>query len=341
MEDFQSIGKLFEFETSHHGLRTRLKNPLLANVAGSYEANMFRVEMLVRMLPNIVLWSINFQSLVMRADLATYGTLEPGDERYKDESLANRKAEEFQRLFNAEIDELRVTESLTRERSASMGVNNLIALSNLFPEQMVIGLNALMASVLTGSWTAFEVLAGDLWECALNVHPQGLSLLKGRLRDWNGGKEAPELPTTPGKRSDDDGRQIPLSILQKYKHDLSEVMGTVLRQQKKVAFQSIWDIREAYAKAFSVDFAGVRDVVLHTSLKHLAAVRNVMVHKAGIADKQFKDETSDCRNFDGTAAGDRVVLDGATVAGLNGEAIRQSVNLIVAVDNWIDRNATT
>jgi hypothetical protein len=43
-----------------------------------------------------------------------------------------------------------------------------------------IGLEAMLSSAITGTWTAFETMAGDLWEAALNAHPDGLAELKGK-----------------------------------------------------------------------------------------------------------------------------------------------------------------
>ena len=40
-------------------------------------------------------------------------------------------------------------------------------------------IETLMLTQVVSVWTAFETLAGDLWEAALNAHPQGLSDLRG------------------------------------------------------------------------------------------------------------------------------------------------------------------
>lgn len=42
-------------------------------------------------------------------------------------------------------------------------------------------IEGLMGSLVTGAWTAIEVLAGDLWEAALNHHPDGLARLNGKI----------------------------------------------------------------------------------------------------------------------------------------------------------------
>jgi hypothetical protein len=45
------------------------------------------------------------------------------------------------------------------------------------------GLEALISSAVTGTWTAFETMAGDLWEVALNHHPDRLSEMKENEED--------------------------------------------------------------------------------------------------------------------------------------------------------------
>jgi hypothetical protein len=43
---------------------------------------------------------------------------------------------------------------------------------------VVPGIDAWMASLILGTWTAFETLVSDLWVATLNVHPWGLSDLE-------------------------------------------------------------------------------------------------------------------------------------------------------------------
>jgi hypothetical protein len=49
-------------------------------------------------------------------------------------------------------------------------------------------IDAWLASLITGAWTAFEMLASDLWEESLNCHPQCLARLKG-LKGQNSPKQ--------------------------------------------------------------------------------------------------------------------------------------------------------
>jgi hypothetical protein len=69
------------------------------------------------------------------------------------------------------------------------------------------GLEALLFAQILGTWTAFETMAGDLWETAINLHPAGLAELKGTKKRLGGrekskGLIAPirnSIPTRPSQ----------------------------------------------------------------------------------------------------------------------------------------------
>ena len=42
------------------------------------------------------------------------------------------------------------------------------------------GVDALLYALITGAWSSFETLAAELWEAAVNAHPQTLAYLQGR-----------------------------------------------------------------------------------------------------------------------------------------------------------------
>jgi hypothetical protein len=68
------------------------------------------------------------------------------------------------------------------------------------------GLEAMLSSALTGTWTAFETMAGDLWETALNLHPAVLAELRGKKK--RDGKPIYKRQRTQKKVIDDNTLQI-------------------------------------------------------------------------------------------------------------------------------------
>ena len=88
----------------------------------------------------------------------------------------------------------------------------------------------LLQSVVLTTWTAFEVLAGDLWEAALNIHPAELAELKGTTRGW--GRVSNQTEGSDGQAANKEKAgeiRIKTAYTQQYGYDLSNRMGTVLR----------------------------------------------------------------------------------------------------------------
>ncbi len=96
------------------------------------------------------------------------------------------------------------------------------------------GLEGILYSSLTGTWTAFETLAADLWEAALNAHPDCLANL-------NGGRA--------GRIGNEDGKHVLLKDIAKYRWNISSKMGSVLKERYN--FSRLDGIRRAYEQAFS------------------------------------------------------------------------------------------
>ena len=86
-------------------------------------------------------------------------------------------------------------------------------------------------------------------------------------------------------------------------------MGTALRG--KYNFTVLKSTRQAYAEAFSSHPEDIKDTLLDKCLDHLSAVRNVIVHRAAIADKVFLNEVGGSGLFSGMKVGDPVILTGA------------------------------
>lgn len=79
--------------------------------------------------------------------------------------------------------------------------------------ELLSGFEAWIASQITGTWTAFESMSGDLWQAALNCKPKELAKLSGQK-----GKQSTELNET----NKYEGRQIDLNLVIKYNFDVSK-----------------------------------------------------------------------------------------------------------------------
>jgi hypothetical protein len=232
------------------------------------------------------------------------------------------------------------------------------------------GFDGIMQSIVVQAWTTFETLSGDLWISSLNAHPHGLSHLDGkpkRIRELakslladavkskpqgsaaskegneeKGEKEEKkEEDKTPQAKRQDEGRMIQIQNIHDVTngtYNLSDKMGELLKD--KINFTSLDGIREAYSLAFNpkrikksvVD--AVDSALAGASLDALAAVRHVIVHKAGVADEDYvkahKKLPEPLRVKD-----QQVPLDATFVRELVEPVVERSHQLLTAVDEWI------
>ena len=196
------------------------------------------------------------------------------------------------------------------------------------------GLEAILSFCVTGTWTAFETMAGDLWEAALNVHPSGLSELKGKRKS---GQKPSDVNETPDLRGDDSAesaslKMVPLAELIRHEYEIRGKMGSVPRARQR--FDHLAGIREAYRLAFFKNFEQVDAALTDDVIDALNAVRNLIVHRAGVVDETYEKRS---RHLDIPKApiGQPIFLDGEIVAKLMESVISSSLHLLVAVDEWI------
>jgi len=191
-----------------------------------------------------------------------------------------------------------------------------------------VGLEAMLSSAWTGTWTAFETMAGDLWETALNLHPVVLAELRGRK------KRSTKTETDKGEHPES-LKHVHLSEILRYQFDLRNKMGSVHRNQRR--FDSLTGIREAYRTAFSKNAVEIDRVIDYNGLDALNAVRNLIVHRAGIVDREYKKRASYLKIPD-AKLGESILLDGQLTMDMMISVIKVSFHLIETVDKWISEN---
>ena len=187
------------------------------------------------------------------------------------------------------------------EFTMSMALTNLERTADGGVGPLRNGLQANMVGMVIGTWTAFETLAGDLWEAAINVCPKTLAEQKGTAgRIWQQvlqrkksqgcvpakGFQSGTIQGSP--KSQSDSKQLPLERIVEITEgtfNLGEKMGTLLRS--KYDFSVLAKTREAYSVAFAHYSNKVDECMSDTRIDTLNLVRNMMVHNAGVADKIY------------------------------------------------------
>jgi hypothetical protein len=272
-------------------LLTALKTPGLSPTVSAFLKNARNCYSL----SEIPLALFNHGIQVARADwmakLAVSGRpeLPYGEVPYEQLARQMRDAEDLKQCYLSGVDRppyplLRSAGSLELLEHLSVPARDAIA--NLMVLQVV------------SAWTAFETLAGDLWEAALNLHPQILALLRGtsgrieKQARTKGQCESREVPGDEGEGDTDDGdedkasgRKASLEAinrLTKGAYDLSGMMGTLLRRE--FSFRSLYGIRTAYSCAFDqrkrkAQVKAIDAALSDLSLYALSRVRNLIVHR--------------------------------------------------------------
>ncbi|MDB6120576.1 MAG: hypothetical protein JWO08_4357 [Verrucomicrobiaceae bacterium] len=180
------------------------------------------------------------------------------------------------------------------------------------------GVNGVLDSMVVSAWTAFEVMAGDLWETALNDHPKYLASL-----------------------SSDGLKELKLSYLERNDYDLRKKMGSIHRDVGTYKFQILTGekgIQRAYKDAFHKDGDRVRAAISNKAFEALAVIRNILVHKQGKADRKFLKECKGLPGMEKWAAlneGDKIQLQGEDVGSLVSASFIGGCALISAVDEWL------
>lgn len=117
------------------------------------------------------------------------------------------------------------------------------------------------------------------------------------------------------------------------KYDLSNKMGTILREREK--FISLTGIRRAYSSAFSVRSAVIDAELSSKALDALNVVRNLIVHTGGIADSIYVAAAQRIPAAPQLALNEPLTLDGAMARKLIDPVIICGKNLLEAVDAWV------
>jgi hypothetical protein len=184
-----------------------------------------------------------------------------------------------------------------------------------------LSVNAWLSSLIVGAWTAFETLAGDLWEEAINAHPKTLATRASQLR---AGEQKPS---------------ISFDRLGKFGFNLAGIMGTLLRESRNNPFQTLEQIAETYQYTFpNGPHVSRKEFWKDKDIFAVSLLRNVIAHRAGVADHKFIGKAeSDARlaHFKEDA---EIQLDGALVSELLTGLFAFAKKAIHSVDGWIAAN---
>jgi hypothetical protein len=130
---------------------------------------------------------------------------------------------------------------------------------------------------------------------------------------------------------------VDLRVIRKYGWDSRNNMGSILKT--KFRFTTLQGIRNAYEAAFYKEADAIDAMVQSGLLGQLSALRNVIVHKSGIADSEYIQSAKEIKGLPELKSGDKLYIDGPMIAGLVPQAANLTNGLIYVVDEWLHANA--
>ena len=166
------------------------------------------------------------------------------------------------------------------------------------------------AAQITGAWTAFEVLSKDLWVVAVNCNAEILGVNAAKAEE-----------------------KFPITRLQKYDFNLQNAMGDLLYPNHD--FDGLGGIQAAYLSAFKDDAGPLSDVFRDLKLKCAYAIRNAIVHNAGIADENFTGRVAEDPFWSTIKEREPIPLDPKHASDIALGTIKCGERLIEFVDRWL------
>lgn len=204
-----------------------------------------------------------------------------------------------------------------KEQIVRAGIKYVELLADVGVPPVVTSLDALFASVILESWTAFEILASDVWVEIVNHSP-------GSVRARINGS-ASTNKRTPKQETDVQPEIDPV-----------ENYGGAMIESDRVHFQTLRDIKEYYRLAISKEETNrIFKNTANGYLKALSAVRNLLTHKSGSVDSKFKAEVQHYPELNGYTEDQKLLLDGELVAKLRMAAITCGTELLKKADSII------
>jgi hypothetical protein len=294
-----------------------LKHPELEKIIGAFVRNMSRVRG-IGMLP-INLISVTVINEAARME-ALYNLKIPfhdprvmlGHPNY-DPDLFEKLDTERKRLVDAWVKE-----GATEEKKQFMiGAHTLNVIIDCNEQQSWEAVQATLAAMLMGLWTAFESLAQDTWVTAVNSYRKPLAdrVLKTLDRE-------------------DQQKFLSGKMISEADYDLRNCMGDILLRKGAVDFQRLKSIKQAYDISFANEFEPIFSA--HNDLlSELEAIRNLFAHKGGVIDERFASKVKHPPNMQ---VGGIYCVTGQYVAELARVVSACSMAIITGVDNWLEQN---
>lgn len=295
------------------------RSQCLRPVSGAFFENVARMDSFCLFPAEVAATALQTQLWKDYAILKVTGKLKINDSRRFDEKTEKAIAKEIKKLKAAQKRKFFAGKDDGGKRRMTEGVayiNKLLGREIGAMQSM----EAILFSVVVESWMAFETLAADLWFTALDHGPAELrkrTLLKAK------------------KFKSPEGDEETFSVREEELPDPGKLLGSFLKEADKISFQKLRLIVFWYKTAFGTKSENLFKEVSDGYIFALSAVRNVIIHKAGQADKKYITSVKSFPELSRVAQNKFIHLDGEIARKLSNAAISLGHRLLLFVDETI------
>jgi len=324
------LDELAKLQRDFPKLPTPKDYPFVAGILDAFNVNMKRVHGILFNGPYNLQFGVlgGIASCSSAGESTNYRNILWWDTENPD-SLTPPQLQLAHKNFSVHYDKIR-NFSQTPQGQQAFGVLSNILFANLLSvddQPAAHGFEAAMAAALIGGWTAFEVLAGDLWEHVVN---QRLVLAFIALDAEPNRRDSIEIRDKKLKTTID----LLLHKVKDPNFDVRSQMGTLLRQSRNIGFLRRSDARDSFIKIFPNSKQKIKEIFDARTVRWLAATRNVFVHKGGIVDTEFRNLVRDHPELRKQRNGALTVNCGI-VRDFVTAIIAKSVELLTLVSDWM------
>lgn len=187
---------------------------------------------------------------------------------------------------------------------------------------------SMFESAILQAWTAFEVLAGDLWVAAIDARPKEL-----------GERAMKSSPDLRGDKAASKG--ISENVIELMDYNITSI-GMAFKKNKKFNWNRLGGIREGYTKVFGRAFDKAVFEPFDNKLFAAESIRNVLLHSGGKVDLDFKKRMADrpdaFAHLDCTSSvklDDRLVFKGGDVLSILTSLVACGSTMLEQVDKHL------
>lgn len=294
-----------------------LRSPCLKPVASLFFKNLARTDSFT-LFPAVAAYeSVLEQYFIDLATFKAFGKIYRRKRKYSPKEQSRYNAE-LAKIYKAHNKRIKAGKEVSMDQKLRRGADKIQRLAS-YQLGSSQSLEALLFAVIVESWMSFETLVSDLFYTALDKGPSEWRINVGKKhKEFTGGSDFEPTKVAPAIAADP-----------------QEGYGSFLRDHDMISFQKFRAIKFWYRIAFGNACEKLFYKTEGGYIRALSAARNVILHKAGIADATYKKEIVKFPELNSVEEKKTIELDGKIVRKLRNAGIALAIELLKYVDDAI------